>query len=290
MEFVPVAFLDALCTALDKKDLEQLQELRRRWSSTAEKHYKGRRELEFHMDVNEDGTEVSIGFFAHLFSYVPSTSLTKYDRVTKIGVGCIQSADLSEKMPLSLFRTKVLPPFTSLAANYDFNFHCAEESQKELAKCLFGSLQGRVKKLCTWYTGEQCIEFMKQRIRLGALRCLELRNETEWPDSVKPLLNSFLESPSFMALDLRESYLTIDLDMARCLIERFYNGDLTKASVRGKPSFSVPILEDFHRQSIHFEARVHGPGSHCIAWEGPCSRILYAHLKGGELEFSVLHF
>uniref|UniRef100_A0A1I8AVN9 Integrase catalytic domain-containing protein n=1 Tax=Steinernema glaseri TaxID=37863 RepID=A0A1I8AVN9_9BILA len=239
------------------------------------------------MSVNEDGTEVSIGFFAHLVCYVPSTSLTKYDRITEIGVGLFQFASLSEKMPLSLFRTKVLPLLTSLASHYNIDISCPERSQKELAECLFGSLHGRVKKLCTWYTGEQCIEFMKQQTRLGALRRLELRNETEWPDSVKPLLISFWDSQSFVALDLGKTNLKIDLDMASCFIKRFFNGHLpTYAFVRGKPSFSVPMLEDFHRQPIDFQVR--GPGLHCIAWDGPCSRTLYADLRNGKLKLSVL--
>uniref|UniRef100_A0A1I7Y7J5 DDE Tnp4 domain-containing protein n=1 Tax=Steinernema glaseri TaxID=37863 RepID=A0A1I7Y7J5_9BILA len=254
MDFVPAAFVDALCTALNKEDLEQLQKLRMPWSSTVTKHCGKRRNFTLCLDVNHDGTQVGMGFSEDSGKlrilekpFIPYTSLTKYDRIGHIMVGDpgYEFTDLLEKMPLRRFKTDVLPLITSLASSYVIDSQHFNIRHKDLTNSLFSSLQGYVFTLATRYAGKRFIKFIEQRSLLGGLRNVIVYRGIKWPESgrVKAAFITLLKSPKFSALSLSRTDVKIDFDMVACLVERFFRGDLPrKAFVGGKFSrFVTPV-------------------------------------------------
>uniref|UniRef100_A0A1I8AGC9 F-box domain-containing protein n=1 Tax=Steinernema glaseri TaxID=37863 RepID=A0A1I8AGC9_9BILA len=288
MEFVPVPFVDALCTALRKKDLENLKLIRSQWCSTVERHHSKRREFTLRLDANHDGTQVGIAVWTLIENPLAlprdltCASLSKYDRIISITVGDATFADSPEKVPVHHFRAKILPLIRSLASNYTFFNWSSDKSQKGLSDRFFSNLQGRVRVFVTKYTGGQCINFIEQRSLLSELGGLNLRG-TEWPDSVKSTLVTFLKSPNFVWLDLLDTNLKIDFDMAACFIERFSKGNLPmNATLRGKTSVTLKTLEGLCRQYANLK-RTHRNGQN-VAWTAPGrrKRKLVAYCNGKE--------
>uniref|UniRef100_A0A1I7Y7W9 F-box domain-containing protein n=1 Tax=Steinernema glaseri TaxID=37863 RepID=A0A1I7Y7W9_9BILA len=291
MDFVLAAFVDALCTTLQKKDLEQLQKLRRPWSSTVEKHYGKRRDVTLCLDVNHDGTQVGMGFLEDSSelrilerTFIPSTSLTKYDRIALIMVGYpgYEFTDLLEKLPLHRFKTQALPLITSLASIYVIDSEHFKMRHKDLMDILFSSLQGCVFTLSTRYAGKRCSRFIEQRSLLGGVRNVILYLGIVRHDRLKAAFITLLKSPKFSALNLSRTDVTIDFDMVACLVERFFRGDLPrKAFVGGKFSFDPTLLEDLHPQ--HVKVRKTRQGLCTVTWTGARSRYFIASFSGDDL-------
>uniref|UniRef100_A0A1I8ABU6 F-box domain-containing protein n=1 Tax=Steinernema glaseri TaxID=37863 RepID=A0A1I8ABU6_9BILA len=241
MEFVPVMFLDALCSTLKKTDLRELRKIGRVWSRTAATHYRRRKEFRVYLHVNRERTEVGVELrqIGYLTS-VPYASLSKYDRIRSILVRHPHSAALPVKMPMERFKTKVLPLLTSLAdaCELDISGRCLQN----LTDSLFRGLRGSALKIKTGYLGGKSAEFIAQQIASGRLEHLQLY-ETEWPDSMKASLLAFLKSLNFVSLDIKRTNLTVDLDMLRCIAERFLEVDLRKGTrLLGKPSEEMKAL------------------------------------------------
>uniref|UniRef100_A0A1I8AAR2 F-box domain-containing protein n=1 Tax=Steinernema glaseri TaxID=37863 RepID=A0A1I8AAR2_9BILA len=242
MDFVPVAFVDALCATLDKEDLKDLQEIGRPWSRTAKTHYSRRREFEVSIDTNHDGTEVGVKICDYSDSdvVVRYSSLSKYDRIGRIFISTYfynhKYADLPEKMSMERFRKKVLPVLISLTADYYLCSNASGRNTENLTDTIFSSLHAPPFSIKTRYAGGKCVEFIEEQVALGRLEHLELHG-TEWPDSMEASLKSFLRSPNFISLDLRGANLRVDLEMLDCIVQRFLKGDFRKGMrLEGEPA------------------------------------------------------
>uniref|UniRef100_A0A1I7YT06 F-box domain-containing protein n=1 Tax=Steinernema glaseri TaxID=37863 RepID=A0A1I7YT06_9BILA len=225
MDSVPSAFLENLCARLQKKSLEELQKILNLWSRTVETHYSRRRELTVHLNPNKDETKVGIGInkYGDWYTEVPYTSLSKYDRIRCIFLGFTTCANLPNTITMERFKTKVLPVLTSMTDV--FVLEAVYRSPKNLMESLFSFLRAPALNIYTGYTGQKCVEFIEQQIALGRLKKLNLKDGNEWPESMKTSLLAFLKSSNFKSLDLRETNLTVDLDMLIIMVERFYRRD-----------------------------------------------------------------
>uniref|UniRef100_A0A1I7XW08 F-box domain-containing protein n=1 Tax=Steinernema glaseri TaxID=37863 RepID=A0A1I7XW08_9BILA len=240
MEYVPFAFVDALCATLKKKDLKILQEIGEPWTSTVTTHYSRRREVKVLLDVNPEGTEVEIGVLEYGHStYGKVASLSRNDRIRLIWMG-YPFIRLPEQMPMERFRSKVLPALTSLADDYEFRIYIRRYPQ-HLTDSLFSCLHGSALEIRTGYFGQKSTEFIEQQRRTGRLEHLELYGN-KWPDRMKAIVKLFLKSPNFVSLDLGGN-LKVDRDMLICIVQRFLKGDLRKgALLQGKPSKEMKAL------------------------------------------------
>uniref|UniRef100_A0A1I7YA82 F-box domain-containing protein n=1 Tax=Steinernema glaseri TaxID=37863 RepID=A0A1I7YA82_9BILA len=260
MEFVPIAFVDALCTRLEYEDLEELKEIENLWSSLAETHYTKRRHFSLYLNMNGDGTQVGMEIWQSVGDpLVPHSSLSKYDRINYILVEAEYYTDLPASYQcynLHCFRTKVWPVLQSSAAHYsmDKSFKMPTKSQKMLSEILFSSLQGHIFSLKSWYTGPECIKFIEKQVDLGHIKSIELSSEEGWPQSLKSTLKFFLKCPNFASLEMGYSNLTVDLDMATLIVERFVGGDYSFAFFRGRASFTPEMLKGVHQESIVSDA------------------------------------
>uniref|UniRef100_A0A1I8AGT4 F-box domain-containing protein n=1 Tax=Steinernema glaseri TaxID=37863 RepID=A0A1I8AGT4_9BILA len=293
MESVPVAFVDALCATLLKKELGCLQKIGRRWSRTVTTHYSRRRELSVYLDVNPEGTQVWIEVKqvdVRIPQNVDFASLSGNDRIRGIWVTDPAFGAQSEKMPMERFRTKVLPLLNSLADAYNLEISSSHRYLHCLTDSLFSGLRALPLKIETGYFGGKCVEFVEQQIALGRLRKLTLRGQ-EWPDSMKASLKSFLKSPNFVYLDLFWTNLTVDLDMLIIMVKRFLKGDLRKETlVLGKPSEemrdlhckslrgkTLPLLDGLTTRPETFRREYSK-----IFWSGPDQRKLFVKFSGSD--------
>uniref|UniRef100_A0A1I8AEH6 F-box domain-containing protein n=1 Tax=Steinernema glaseri TaxID=37863 RepID=A0A1I8AEH6_9BILA len=258
MDFVPATFVDALCTTLDKEDLKKLQQLRGLWASTVTKYYSKRRRFTVDIKVNDDGTQVGIGFLEDpddldapplQISYVPCASLTKYDRVRVIVIVNGEMGNLPDEMPLHTFRTKMLPLLTSLSSNYSFDFSDLDGCHKELTESLFSSLRGRVLLCITEYTGEHCIEFIKKRVCAAEIRDMKLCGRWKWPENTNSILKKFIRSSNFDSLDISDTNLTIDVDMVTRFARLVKRYKVTSyAFLQGTPSFTREKIDFLYQR------------------------------------------
>uniref|UniRef100_A0A1I7ZZX1 F-box domain-containing protein n=1 Tax=Steinernema glaseri TaxID=37863 RepID=A0A1I7ZZX1_9BILA len=258
MEAVPIAFVDALCATLKKKDLNILQEIGRRWTSTVTTHYSRRREFDACIQTNADETEVDITIcetpsadvnrVAHVIAennIVHYTSLSKHDRIVKIGMQISDLVSLGDDyMSLERYRTKVEPVLNAWADAYAFNSthvrYTTSPRPENITGSVFSGLCAPARKIRTAYFGGRCVEFIEQQIALGRLEHLELHGK-EWPDTLRAHLKTFLRSPNFVSLDLSGN-LKVDLDMLTCIVQRFFKGDLLKGNLRkGDPREGMPL-------------------------------------------------
>uniref|UniRef100_A0A1I7YID2 F-box domain-containing protein n=1 Tax=Steinernema glaseri TaxID=37863 RepID=A0A1I7YID2_9BILA len=249
MNSVPAAFLDAVCSQLESKDLENLENTNDRWSSIAAMHGNQRRELLVYLFVNDEGTQVGIEILDDYGSECTFSSLQpKYDRIETIELGlCVMGYfnNLSKKTSLKCFEKKILPLLRSLA------FECGLRLEWQgflpnFRDILFNGLRGcsqLTKIYCVDYDG--CAEFTESfaefiQSNLGQLEHLALYGSYKWPDVMKMHVTSFLRSPNFEGLSLSDSNLTLDFDMVSCFVERFLKGDIAYyAYLHGEPTFPL---------------------------------------------------
>uniref|UniRef100_A0A1I7YT32 F-box domain-containing protein n=1 Tax=Steinernema glaseri TaxID=37863 RepID=A0A1I7YT32_9BILA len=241
MDSVPIAFVDTLCTTLQKKDLKELQKIENRWLRTVGTHCSRRRELAVRLNPNDDETEVGIRIYEGMDGKtpVPYTTLTKYDRIRLISIKRFHRQLLPDTISMERFRSKVLPVLSSLTDVVEVQ--APVTSSKNLVESVWNVLCAPAAVIETGYTGQKCGEFIERQIRIGYLGKLKLHGD-EWPESIKVTLKSFLKSSNYVYLDLF-STLTIDLDMFICIVESFLNGDLyRKIHLYGKPSDEMKEL------------------------------------------------
>uniref|UniRef100_A0A1I8AQW3 P-loop containing nucleoside triphosphate hydrolase protein n=1 Tax=Steinernema glaseri TaxID=37863 RepID=A0A1I8AQW3_9BILA len=294
MDYVPVAFVEALCATLKKKDLENVQELGGPWSSTTATHYKRRREFTVDLKLCPDGTQVGIEVnLVGSRHFTRLASLSKYDRIRTIRPGDFCFNYLPDKISMERFRTEVLPLFNSLADAYDFHTSAPHTDfydtyfKLPLADSLFSNLRAPARSIKIGYRGGKSFEFLERQIALGQLEQLKLLGQ-QWPESMKSTLKSFLRSPNFMKLDLRATNLTIDLDMLIIMVERFRSGDLReKIDLYGKPSKEIEEIGGLLRprdavpklvvtSSLPEPTRTVGGREFEMIWTAPGPRTLHA--------------
>uniref|UniRef100_A0A1I8AGC6 F-box domain-containing protein n=1 Tax=Steinernema glaseri TaxID=37863 RepID=A0A1I8AGC6_9BILA len=283
MDSVPFAFVDFLCATLKKEDLGTLQKIGEPWTSTVATHYSRRREFDVHLVVNSEGTEVGVA--VDWFLNFENVEFSSNDRIRHIWVRkpfLSRRRALPEKMPMERFRTKVLPVLNSLADAYDLDISSCHQ-YRLLTDTLLSGLRAPALKIRTGCFGGNCIEFIERQIRIGRLEQLQLYT-TEWPDSIKVALLTFLRSPNFRKLDLEGTNLTVDLDMLTCVVERFLKRDLRKDTLlQGMPSEET---KDIHRalesgdtlplSGRLLEQAIRRASSEGIYWVKPGSESLHA--------------
>uniref|UniRef100_A0A1I7YJ28 F-box domain-containing protein n=1 Tax=Steinernema glaseri TaxID=37863 RepID=A0A1I7YJ28_9BILA len=246
MNSVPDAFLDAVCSQLCS--LKCLKKTSGRWSSKANVHRRKRRELFAFIDVNDEGTEVGIGFEdPKSREFVSSALDAKYDRITAIYVGYREIEELPKRTSLEYARTNVPHLLRSLAFDCVLYFAPNKPFPHNLRNSILYGLQGCVQltAIHIFYSAEKVPEFVKHQIALGRLRRLSLNVHCEFSDDLQTSLRLFVNSPRFKLLDLSQSNLKIDFDMASSFVERFVKGDLIKL-LQGKRSFRFSRLGDLH--------------------------------------------
>uniref|UniRef100_A0A1I7Y413 F-box domain-containing protein n=1 Tax=Steinernema glaseri TaxID=37863 RepID=A0A1I7Y413_9BILA len=152
------------------------------------------------------------------------------------------------------FRNKVLPALRSLAFDCTFDISKFQAFRQNLVDCVFTGLQAcsQLSDIDVGNYGERCISFLRHQIDLGNLKILRLRSIREWPDTVRPSLISFIESPSFMGLNLLCCNLALDTDLATCFVDHFLRSKLREDSqIDGRPSFALEWLHDVRRESVY---------------------------------------
>uniref|UniRef100_A0A1I7YIF1 F-box domain-containing protein n=1 Tax=Steinernema glaseri TaxID=37863 RepID=A0A1I7YIF1_9BILA len=198
MNSVPDAFLDDVCSQLDKCSLKCLKKTSRSWSLKAKIYRRKRRELAACMDVNDEGTEVGIGFEDRKSDEFISSALdARYDRIFEIYVGYREIEELPRKVSLEHARTNVPHLLRSLAFDCRLNFAPNKPFPQNLRNSILYGLHECIQltRVYIVYSAEKVPEFVKHQISFGRLRRLSLNVQCERPDDLRASLRSFVKSP-----------------------------------------------------------------------------------------------
>uniref|UniRef100_A0A1I7ZK84 F-box domain-containing protein n=1 Tax=Steinernema glaseri TaxID=37863 RepID=A0A1I7ZK84_9BILA len=276
MNSVPEVFLDAVCSQLERKDLENLRKTTRRWESKATVHYDKRKDVDVLIHANPEGTQVAIGMlrYSHLelvsfilwppedsrSFFVPFTADPRYDRITKLHLGGINNGpitptfgNLPEKVSIERFGNKVLPLLRSLAVDCELIISDVHTYHPNLTDTIFRGLRTctQLTTISTGNHGGECPDFIKHQLSLGQVRELLLYGGENWPAYIKASVHQFLKAPNFVGLDIFASDITLDFDVVKDFVERCLKGELHhNASISGTTSFHLSRLRSIHQQNI----------------------------------------
>uniref|UniRef100_A0A1I7Z070 Rho-GAP domain-containing protein n=1 Tax=Steinernema glaseri TaxID=37863 RepID=A0A1I7Z070_9BILA len=153
---------------------------------------------------------------------------------------------------MAKFTNKILPLLRSLAFECSLPIVHSQPFPQLLTDSIFTELRtcDQLVDINTGNYGQKCLHFISHHIESGHLKELRLPGRADWPDTVKPLLLSFVKSPKFKELDVSRSNLKLDSDMVAAFVDRFFEEDLPNlARISGTPSFALMLLNDIHQES-----------------------------------------
>uniref|UniRef100_A0A1I7ZFL6 F-box domain-containing protein n=1 Tax=Steinernema glaseri TaxID=37863 RepID=A0A1I7ZFL6_9BILA len=272
MDFVPDAFVEALCAHLDWWDLETLQSINSSWTSNAGFYYSKRRKISVTLWANDEGTQVEIWTLLD-DERVPFIIDPRYDQIEQISLSPFEEdSPPIYKASFKHFTNKVLPVLSSLAVHCKFDIF--RSPNQNLTDILFDGLYScvQLKAIYTANYGEKCTKFIEHQIGLGHVEQLYLDGDG-WPGRMRTSIRSFLKSPVLVRLHLIYSNLTLDFDMVTGFIGRFLDGDRPDAiSLDGPISFPLKDLRSFRPESLA-DCWLSDPFGKNITWARPPGRL-----------------
>uniref|UniRef100_A0A1I7Z271 F-box domain-containing protein n=1 Tax=Steinernema glaseri TaxID=37863 RepID=A0A1I7Z271_9BILA len=271
MESVPQVFVNALCSRLDKRELQALRQMRR-WSMTAEDNLKKRRYLVVDVEINLEGIEVAVGtYLMWEMTYIPKVD-PKYDRIRRIRVGFRSFEELPEKMSMECFKRRIIPLLRWFASACSLHVVKKRRQPHNPVESIFHGLHDcrQLRLIATSNTGERCVEFIERQVALGKVEQLYLRSQRRWPDTMQETIRSFVKSPRFKRINIQLTNLRIDLDLVTCLVDRYSKGDLDEqATIAGTLSFHPQRLNGLHEELLK-QRMCHNPKSgDTVIWARP---------------------